>query len=48
MPRITEQFIFTLLEKIKQDVAILIITHRIHILKKNFGLYIHLREQNNR
>nr|WP_283242739.1 ATP-binding cassette domain-containing protein [Marinifilum caeruleilacunae] len=34
MDRLTEQFVFTLLEKVKPDVAILIITHRIHILKR--------------
>ncbi|WP_321515135.1 peptidase domain-containing ABC transporter [Marinifilum fragile] len=43
MDRITEQFIFTLLEKIKQDVAILIITHRIHILKR-ISDYIYILE----
>ncbi|GAB7089284.1 peptidase domain-containing ABC transporter [Marinifilum fragile] len=43
MDRITEQFIFTLLEKIKQDVAILIITHRIHIIKR-ISDYIYILE----
>ncbi|MBI9057699.1 MAG: peptidase domain-containing ABC transporter [Labilibaculum sp.] len=43
MDRVTEQFIFSLLKKVKQDVAILIITHRIHILK-SIADYIYILE----
>jgi ATP-binding cassette subfamily B protein len=43
MDRNTEQFIFSLLKKVKLHTAILIITHRIHILK-SIADYIYILE----